>query len=64
MRPESFKSASRGEVLRTLEGYWAFHPEPLPRQLDVLLHAGPHALTLGDRLCSAPIDALWRAPEA
>ncbi len=35
MRPESFKSAERGKVLRTLEGYWAFHPEPLPRQIDI-----------------------------
>lgn len=35
MRPESFKSASRGRVLRTLEGYWAFHPEALPRRLDL-----------------------------
>ena len=34
MRPESFKSTERGRVLRTLDGYWAFHPEPLPRQLD------------------------------
>lgn len=34
MRPESFKSTDRGRVLRTLDGYWAFHPEPLPRQLD------------------------------
>lgn len=35
MRPESFKSTDRGKVLRTLEGYWAFHPEALPRQLDL-----------------------------
>lgn len=35
MQPESFKSTDRGRVLRTLEGYWAFHPEPLPRQLDL-----------------------------
>lgn len=35
MRPESFVSTERGKVLRTLEGYWAFHPEPLPRQLDL-----------------------------
>ena len=35
MRPESFKSTDRGRVLRTLEGYWAFHPEPLPRQFDL-----------------------------
>ena len=35
VRPESFKSTDRGKVLRTLEGYWAFHPEALPRQLDL-----------------------------
>ena len=34
MRPESFGSTDRGRVLRSLEGYWAFHPEPLPRQVD------------------------------
>ncbi len=36
--------------------------EPGAFRAGVLLHAGPHALTLGDRLYSAPIDALWRAP--
>lgn len=35
MQPESFKSTDRGEVYRTLEGYWAFRPAPLPRQLDL-----------------------------
>lgn len=35
MRPESFKSTRRGTVRRALEGFWAFHPEPLPRQLDL-----------------------------
>ena len=35
MRPESFRSTERGTVRLTLEGYWAFHPQPLPRQLDL-----------------------------
>ena len=35
MRPESFKSAERGTVRRTTEGYWAFYPETLPRHLDL-----------------------------
>lgn len=35
MQPESFKSTERGAVLRALEGYWAFHPEPLPRRLNL-----------------------------
>ena len=35
MQPESFKSTDRGRVIRTLEGYWSFHPEPLPRQFDL-----------------------------
>ncbi len=35
MRPESFESTDRGLVRRTLEGYWAFHPKPLPRQLEL-----------------------------
>lgn len=35
VRPESFKSTDRGRVIRTLEGYWSFHPEPLPRQFDL-----------------------------
>lgn len=35
MRPESFKSAERGTVRRTTEGYWAFYPEHLPRHLDL-----------------------------
>ena len=35
MQPESFKSTERGAVLRALDGYWAFHPEPLPRRLNL-----------------------------
>ncbi|MCY3538630.1 MAG: Fic family protein [bacterium] len=35
MRPESFQSTERGKVRRTLEGYRAFYPEPLPRHLDM-----------------------------
>lgn len=35
VQPESFKSTDRGRVIRTLEGYWSFHPEPLPRQFDL-----------------------------
>ena len=35
--------------------------EPGAFRAGVLLHAGPNALTLGDRLHSAPIDILWRS---
>lgn len=35
MRPEAFHSTDRGVVRKTLEGYWAFHPKPLPRRLDL-----------------------------
>ncbi|MCE2511866.1 MAG: Fic family protein [Acidimicrobiia bacterium] len=35
VRPESFKSTERGTVRRTLDGYWAFYPETLPRHLDL-----------------------------
>ena len=49
MRPESFKSTERGRVLRALEGYWAFHPEPLPRQLAL----DAEAITLLDEATAA-----------
>lgn len=35
MHPDAFVSQQRGAVRRTLEGYWAFHPEPLPRRFDL-----------------------------
>ncbi|MDE0268348.1 MAG: Fic family protein [Acidimicrobiaceae bacterium] len=35
MRPESFKSTERGTVCRALEGFWAFHPKPLPHRIDL-----------------------------
>lgn len=35
MRPDAFRSTERGRVRMTLEGYRAFYPNPLPRQLDL-----------------------------
>jgi Fic family protein len=33
MRPTAFSSRTRGTVRKTLEGFYAFFPEPLPRRL-------------------------------
>lgn len=35
MTPGSFTSTTRGRVRKTLEGFYAFFPAPLPRQLDL-----------------------------
>ncbi len=35
MKPDAFRSRDRGTVRRTLEGYWAFYPEALPRRLSL-----------------------------
>lgn len=35
MQPDAFTSDDRGTVRRTLQGYWAFFPNPLPRRLDL-----------------------------
>jgi Fic family protein len=35
MQPDAFTSDDGGTVRRTLEGYWAFFPNPLPRRLDL-----------------------------
>lgn len=35
MNPDAFPSKARGSVTRTLEGYWAFFPRPLPRRLEL-----------------------------
>ncbi len=35
MRPDAFRSRARGVVRKTIEGFWAFHPEPLPRRCDL-----------------------------
>ncbi len=32
MQSSAFPSQERGSVLRTPEGFWAFHPKPLPRR--------------------------------
>ena len=32
MQADAFTSRDRGVVRRTLEGFWAFYPEPLPRR--------------------------------
>jgi Fic family protein len=35
LRPEAFPSTERGTVLRDPSGFWAFHPAPVPRTLDL-----------------------------
>jgi Fic family protein len=35
LTPDTFRSTDRGVVRRTLDGYWAFFPEPLPRRVDL-----------------------------
>lgn len=49
MRREAFRSTARGVIRRTLEGYDAFHPEPLPRALGL----PPDALRLLDEATGA-----------
>lgn len=35
MRPDAFTSQERGVVRKDPTGFWAFHPAPLPRRLDL-----------------------------
>jgi len=35
MKPDAFASTERGIVQRDPTGFWAFHPNPLPRQFDL-----------------------------
>lgn len=35
MNPASFTSTERGSVRRALGGFWAYYPEPLPRQVEL-----------------------------
>ena len=35
MQPDAFTSDERGTVRRTLEGYWAYFPNPVPRHIDL-----------------------------
>jgi Fic family protein len=35
MRPEGFRSSRRGVVRKTVDGFWAFHPEPAPRRIEL-----------------------------
>ncbi len=35
MRPEAFTSEDRGVVRKEPTGFWAFHPKPLPRRMDL-----------------------------
>jgi len=35
MEPQVFRSKARGEVIKAVEGYWAFHPAPLPSQFPL-----------------------------
>ena len=34
MNPENFKQASSGKCIKTLTGYWAYIPNPLPPQIN------------------------------
>lgn len=34
MNPEEFRNSPSGKVIRTLEGYWAFVPHPLPPPIE------------------------------
>ena len=33
MDPKAFRATDRGHVVRSVDGYWAFHPSVLPREL-------------------------------
>lgn len=33
MDPKAFKSPDRGQTIKSVDGYWAFHPSVLPREL-------------------------------
>ncbi len=35
MKPEAFTSSDRGTPIKDPTGYWAFHPAPLPREVDL-----------------------------
>lgn len=35
MDPEAFRSTKRGRLVKTVEGFWAFHPATLPRELPL-----------------------------
>lgn len=35
MRPEAFTSTNRGVVRKDPTGFWAFHPHPVPRNIDL-----------------------------
>ena len=49
MQPSAFSSQDRGVVLKDPTGFWAFHPSPLPRRLDL-----PHeVITLLDEATGA-----------
>jgi Fic family protein len=41
MDPAAFKSTDRGRVIRSTDGYWAFHPNVLPRDLALPHELGP-----------------------
>ena len=34
MNPEEFRASTSGKVIRTIEGYWAFVPNPLPSAIE------------------------------
>lgn len=36
MNPDAFRSSARGRVRRTLDGYWAFFPEPTPKEVSLV----------------------------
>jgi len=49
LRSDAFTSQDRGVVRKTLDGYWAFHPNPLPRRLDLI----PEMMVLLDEATGA-----------
>lgn len=49
MKPDAFTSQDRGVVRRDPTGFWAFHPTPLPRRLEL----PPELVTLLDEATGA-----------
>lgn len=49
MQPDAFASEERGVVRRDPTGFWAFHPQPLPRSLEL----APELVTLLDEATGA-----------
>ncbi|HZX61178.1 MAG TPA: Fic/DOC family N-terminal domain-containing protein, partial [Candidatus Methylomirabilis sp.] len=48
MNPEEFASSTSGNVIRTVQGYWAFVPNPLPPPIEYD-HEVVHLISEADR---------------